>query len=195
MANWAMTAYAIEGDKQVLEKIHHAIKHPKIIKEDSSEGWEGNVLAALGIEWENRNPDGSGYYMRGFIQEDTVRMENGTLRFSAEEAWGATDLNEVLEENLPVKVFYCVEEQGEEVFATNDKDGKYFFDRFYADICIDGEYDSEYFIDEDSLLKWLSDKTDGRVKTQEDIDEFNADYEDEALDDENYIHVYEYQIC
>ena len=60
---------------------------------------------------------------------------------------------------------------------------------------IDGEYDSEYFIDEASLLKWLSDKTDGRVKTQEDIDEFNADYEDEALDDENYIHVYEYQIC
>ena len=53
MANWAMTAYVIEGDKQVLEKIHHAIKHPKVIK-DSSEGWEGNVLAALGIEWENR---------------------------------------------------------------------------------------------------------------------------------------------
>jgi hypothetical protein len=194
MANWAMTAYVIEGDKQVLEKIYHAIKHPKIIK-DSSEGWEGNVLAALGIEWENRNPDGSGYYMRGFIQEDTVSMEGGTLRFNAEEAWGATDFNEVLEENLPVKIFYCVEEQGEEVFATNDKDGKYFFDKFYADICIDGEYDSEYFIDEASLLKWLSDKTDGRVKTQEDIDEFNADYEDEALDDENYIHVYEYQIC
>ena len=194
MANWAMTAYVIEGDKQVLKKIHHAIKHSKIIK-DSSEGWEGNVLAALGIEWENRNPDGSGYYMRGFIQEDTVRIEDGTLRFDAEEAWGATDLNEVLEENLPVKVFYCVEEQGEEVFATNDKDGKYFFDRFYADICIDGEYDSKYFIDKASLLKWLSDKTDGRVKTQEDIDEFNADYEDEALDDENYIHVYEYQIC
>ena len=194
MANWAMTAYAIEGDKQVLEKIHQAIKHPKIIK-DSSEGWEGNVLAALGIEWENRNPDGSGYYMRGFIQEDTVRMEDDTLRFSAKEAWGATDLNEVLEENLPVKVFYCVEEQDGELFATNDKEGKYFLDKFYADICIDGEYDSEYFIDEASLLKWLSDKTDGRVKTQEDIDEFNADYEDEALDDENYIHVYEYQIC
>ena len=194
MANWAMTAYVIEGDKQVLEKIHHAIKHPKVIK-DSSERWEGNVLAALDIEWENRNPDGSGYYMRGFIQEDTVRMEDGTLRFNAEEAWGAIDLNEVLEENLPVKVFYCVEEQGGEIFATNDKDGKYFFDRFYADICIDGEYDSEYFIDEASLLKWLSDKTDGRVKTQEDIDEFNADYEDDALDDENYIHVYEYQIC
>ena len=194
MANMASVAYAIEGDKQVLEKIHHAIKHPKVIK-DSTEGWEGNVLAALGIEWENRNPDGSGYYMRGFIQEDTVRMENGTLRFSAEEAWGATDLNEVLEENFPVKVFYCVEEQGEELFATNDKDGKYFFDKFYADICIDGEYDSEYFIDEASLLKWLSDKTDGRVKTQEDIDEFNADYEDEALEDENYIHVYEYEVC
>lgn len=194
MANWAMTAYVIEGDKQVLEKIHYAIKHPKIIK-DSSERWEGNVLAALGIEWENRNPDGSGYYMRGFIQEDNVSMEGDTLRFSAEEAWGTTDLNEVLEENLPVKVFYCVEEQEGEVFATNDKDGKYFFDKFYADICIDGEYDSEYFIDEASLLKWLSDKTDSRVKTQEDIDEFNADYEDEALDDENYIHVYEYEVC
>ena len=196
MANWASTAYAIEGPKETLQKIEKAIlEHP--VEEGSSEDWEGNVLTALGIEWENKKPDGTGYYMRGFIRMDVEPWytESGTLRFDAEEAWGATDLNEVLEKNIPdIKVFYVVEEPGEEVYATNDKEGKYFPDRYYVDTCIDGNYQSEYFQFESSVYKWLHDITDGRVNSEEGVEKFNSDYEDSDADDENFIYIHKFAI-
>ena len=69
MANWAYTSYAIEGNKESLEKIYEAILHPDV-KEGSTEGWEGNVLRALGIEWEDGTPNGKGKDLRGFINDE-----------------------------------------------------------------------------------------------------------------------------
>ena len=68
MANWACTDYIIEGPDEILLKITEAIKHP-VVTPGSDETWEGNVLNTLGIKWKGRQPDGSGYYMRGFIQD------------------------------------------------------------------------------------------------------------------------------
>jgi hypothetical protein len=194
MANWASTSYAIEGPKKALQKIEQAILHHDV-QENSDERWEGNVLIALGLTWEERN-QGKGKYMRGFIT-DTEPWYNagGALRFEAEEAWGVTDFNEVLEENFHnIKVFYVVEEPGEEIYATNDKEGKYFPNRYYVDTCIDGSYESEYFTTKEAALSWLSDITFGRVKTEEDIELFNADYEDSEEPDENFISFHEFEI-
>jgi hypothetical protein len=193
MANWASTAYAIEGPHETLEKIEKAIlEHP--VEEGSSEDWEGNILKALGIEWEAHTPDGKGYYMRGFIQ-DVPWWDGDTLRFYAEEAWGATDFNEVLEKNIPdIKVFYTVEEPGCEVYATNDKEGKYFPDRYWVDTCIDNNYQSEYFQFESSVYKWLHDITDGKVSSAEDAEKFNSDHEDAGDDDENFINIHVFKV-
>ena len=141
MANWASTDYVIEGPKETLKKIYDAIQHPDTSEGDN--GWEGGVLKALGITWKERQSDGSGYYMRGFIQDpESVEFNPETdkvLTFYAEEAWGATDFNEVLEKEFPdIKVYYNVIEEGEEIYATNDKEGKYFTDRFIVDTCING---------------------------------------------------------
>lgn len=194
MANWAYTSYVIEGKQESIEKIYNAIQNP-ILEEGAGEGWEGGVLKALGIQWEPRTPEGKGYYMRGFIEPDTVSCGDDVLRFDAQEAWGVTDFYEVLEKNIPdIKVFYIVEEQGEEIFATNDKEGKYFTTRYYADCCIDGNYHTDYFYDKEFMYEWLKDITDGRVKTMEDVDKFNDDYEDACEEDENFIHIYEYKI-
>ena len=192
MANWASTAYAIEG-QETLEKIEKAIlEHP--VEEGSSEDWEGNVLKALNIDWEPNTPDGKGYYMRGFIQDEPW-FDGSTLRFYAEEAWGATDFHEVLEKNIPdIKVFYVVEEEGGDVYATNDKEGKYFPDRYWVDTCIDGDYQSEYFQFESSVYKWLHDITDGKVKSAEDVEKFNSDHEDECDDDENFIDIHVFAV-
>jgi len=194
MANWAITSYAIEGPKETLEKIEKAIlEHP--VEEGSSEDWEGNVLKALNIDWEPNTPDGKGYYMRGFIQEEPWYDDKCALRFCAKEAWGATDFNEVLEKNIPdIKVFYSVEEEGGDVYATNDKEGKYFPDRYWVDTCIDGNYQSDYFQFESSVYKWLSGLTDGRVKSPEDVYKFNSDYEDSDACGENYIHIHEFNV-
>lgn len=194
MANWAYTNYVIEGPKETLKKIHEAILHHDI-EEGSSDDWEGNVLNTLGIQWERRQPDGSGYYMRGFIQEDTIDFDEteNLLFFDAEEAWGATDFNKVLEKDIPgIKVYYHVEDPDDEIFATNDREGKYFTDRYYVDTCVDGEYASEYFETEDEMYEWLNNSTDGKVNSPEKIEEFNDRAEDKGLDD--YIHIFKIEI-
>lgn len=197
MANWAYTSYVIEGPKEVLQKIEQAILHHPV-SEGADEHWEGDVLNALGCKWVSRDDDREkGKYMRGFINEKPwwADEDYAVLRFDAEEAWGATDFNEVLKENFPeIKVFYSVEEQGEGVFFTNDKEGKYFPDRFYVDTCIDGNYQSEYFVYESSMYKWLHDITEGRVNNAKDAEQFNSEHEDLADDDENFISIYEFTV-
>ena len=146
MANWADTSYVIEGPIETLMKIEQAIlNHP--VKEGSDEQWEGNILEALGIKWEDRNVNPKeGLYMRGFINEDTLEYSRDTaLHFSAMEAWGVTDFYKALMQGLPgIKVYWCTVEEGEEVFATNDTEGYHFPERFHVEICLDGEYSIEH---------------------------------------------------
>lgn len=190
MANWAYTSYAIEGPKETLLKIEEAINNPTI-EEESSKGWEGNVLKTLGITWESRKPDGSGKYMRGFISGEPW-WEGDTLRFDAEEAWGLTDFHECLEENFPdIKVYWNVEEDGMAIYATNDKESKYFKDRFLVDCCIEGDYQSEYFNSEDAAFEWLSMITNGKVNNNEDLIKFNESLNDDA---EDYIKACKYKV-
>lgn len=195
MPNWAFTEYAIEGPKETLQKIEQAILHHDM-EEGSSKDWEGNILNALGINWVRRDLDRmKGLYMRGFIHDGPWWIENDTvLRFCAEEAWGATDFHIALEAGLPVKVFYSVEEEGEGIYATNDKKGKYFNDKYYIDICIDGDYNSEYFTTDGEALKWLYATTNGKVKDWYDIDKFNEEHENNNTDENNFIFVHEFKI-
>ena len=191
MANWAYTDYVIEGPHETIAKIYEAIKNPD--KSEGDEGWEGGVLKALDITWEDRKPDGSGLYMRGFIQDEPSLGDN-TLEFYAEEAWGATDFNEALEGAFPdIKVFYKVEEEGECIYATNDKEGKYFSDRFYVDTAINDEYDSEYFSTEDAMWHWLNEKVPGLI-TKEAVEKWNEQHEEACDDDENFIYIHEFKI-
>ena len=197
MANWASTSYAIEGSKELLEKIEKAIlEHP--VTEGADEHWEGDILNALGCKWINRDEDReNGKYMRGFTNDVPWWMDDShtVLRFSAEEAWGITDFYEVLTENFPdIKIYWVVEESGEGIYATNDKEGKYFPDRFYVDACIDGEYQMDYFANEESMYKWIADITKNRVKTPEEVEVFNADYEDSAAEDENFIIIHKFEV-
>ena len=192
MANWAFTDYVVEGPHETLAKIYEAIKNPDTSEGD--EGWEGGVLKALGITWEERTPDGKGLYMRGFIQEEPSLGEN-TLEFYAQEAWGATDFNEALEGAFPdIKVFYKVGEEGGEVYATNDKEGKYFSERFYVDTAIDDEYDSEYFKDEESMWQWLTQRFQQKIHSMKDVEKWNEKHEELCDDDENFINIYKFAI-
>ena len=189
MPNWCTTSYMIEGPHETLKKINDAILHHEV-QENSSSDWEGNVLLALGITWKQNTPDGKGYYMRGFIQDSPSLGEN-TLEFYADEAWGVTDFNEVLEKNFPdIKVYFIAEEPGMEVYITNDAEGKFFPTRYYVDTCIKDDYQSEYFETEEEAYKWLSDITQGKITNEEQVNAFNSDVEDT----DDFIYVYEFKI-
>lgn len=123
MANWAQTSYRIEGNSEDLQELNDLCKaflskERPVMEEGASEEWEGNIILALGI-------DKGSSYLRGFIQE--CELEDGVLCIEASEAWGATDFRHLLEGHYEdMKVYYIVEEEGCEVYATNDVEGKYF---------------------------------------------------------------------
>lgn len=192
MANWAYTSYVVSGPKEVLEKIEKAIiSHP--VSEGADEHWEGDILNALGAEWVSRDQDREkDLYMRGFINEKPW-WSGEDLRFLAEEAWDITDFDIVLRKKFPeIKVYWAVEEEGMGVYKTNDREGLYFKDKVYVDTCINGDYKSEYFKNTDDAYQWLSEITDGKIKTKKDVEDFNDSISERNPDE--FIYVQEYLI-
>ena len=188
MANMASVSYRIEGPRETLEKINDAILKAMPNKEHWDE-WE--ACRYLGFTEEELDSKRLG----GEILEEPSIGEN-TLEFYAEERWGLQDFNELLEAKFPeIKVYWIVEESGCDVYATNDKEGKYFPERYYVELSLDDQIEMEYFKTEEDMFQWLFKKTDGRVKNWQNVDDFNSDYEDEALDDENYIIIHQFDVC
>ena len=189
MANWASTSYAIEGNKSDLERVFNVINdfvksNVKPVEANASKEWEGNIVKALGASEEQMKNN----YLRGFIQ--TYEIIDGVLYIEAEEAWGATDFRHLLAKLMPkLTIYYIVEECGCEVYATNDCDGKYFTESYYVDICIDGDYFSEYFDTEKQVLAYVAQLLKKESVTMKEIDEWN----EEQDDNENYIYVHEFK--
>ena len=189
MANWASTSYAIEGSKSDLERVFNVIKdfvknNVKPVEANASKEWEGNIVKALGATDEQMKNN----YLRGFIQ--TYEIIDGVLHLEVEEAWGATDFRHLLVKLMPeLTIYYIVEECGCEVYATNDCDGKYFTESYYVDICIDGDYFSEYFDTEKQVLAYVAQLLKKESVTMKEIDEWN----EEQDDNENYIYVHEFK--
>ena len=187
MANWAQTSYRIEGNSEDLQKLNDLCKaflskERPVMEEGASEEWEGNIILALVI-------DKGSSYLRGFIQE--CELEDGVLCIEASEACGATDFRHLLEGHYEdMKVYYIVEEEGCEVYATNDVEGKYFSYRFAVDSCVEGEDEFEYFKTEAEALQYITGRLNRNSISVEEIKEWNEEHE---LDDD-YISLHEYEI-
>jgi hypothetical protein len=76
-----------------------------------------------------------------------------------------------------------------EIYFTNDREGKYFKDRFYVDTCIDNDYKDEYFETEKDALEWIAEITKGKVSTKEEVDKFN-----EECGEDEFILVHKFEI-
>ena len=153
MANWASTVYRIEGNQKDLHELTDLCnafmnKERPVMEEGASENWEGNIILALGEEIGDS-------YIRGFIQN--IELSDGLLSIYAEEAWGATDFNKLLEKHYDgMKVYFIVEEEMCEVYATNDAEGKYFKCRSVLTSYVDGEYHREEFKNKNEALKYAA---------------------------------------
>ena len=186
MAIMASGSYAIEGLQKDLEQIQQAINKAIPDKEHWSE-WKACEYLDIPITDDKCR-------LGGEISEEPT-IKDGVMRFWAEERWGLQDFEELLRQKFPdIKVYWVVEESGCEVYCTNDKEGKYFPERYWVDTAQDDIYQSEYFITEEAMYKWLSEITNGRVKSAEDVEAFNSDYEDACEEDENFINIHEYAI-
>ena len=187
MANMASVAYAIEGSEKSLKKIEYAITMAVQSKDMHYEMYQAAEYLDLPIvEGETR--------LGGEISDEPTWDEaTGALRFSAEERWGLQDFAELLEKKFPdIKVYWIVEECGCEVYCTNDREGKYFPERYWVDTAQDDIYQSEYFKTEEDMYEWLNEKY--GVKSEEEVEAWNADYEDSGTDDENFIYIHKFEV-
>lgn len=188
MANWASTSYRIEGNEKDLQELINLYKafqskERPPMEENASEGWEGNIILALGIEIQK------GQYIRGFIQD--CHLDDNVLYIEAEEAWGATDFRHILEDHYQdMKVYYVVEEEGDEVYATNDDQGKYFDFNFLLDMYTEEDGDAwEYFNTKEQALAFIADKLHVEKISEEDIEKWNEEHEGEDA----FIYLHEFQ--
>lgn len=192
MPNWCFTTYVIEGEQKDLQCINKAIcdvldgKVP--IQEKSSQSWEGNILHALRIPTENKNGNQYGH-LRGFISVHPD-LGDGILRFDAEEAWGPTIFGEMLRVRFKdINVYWRAEESGCETFLTNDAEGRHFPDKFYVDTCINDNYDSDYFCDEDAMWRWI--KEISGCESMDEVELWNSDH----ADGDDFIYIHEFTIA
>lgn len=186
MANMASVAYAIEGNEKSLVEILGAVC--LAICSDKKHWEEYQTCINLGFTEDELKDRRLG----GEIDDDPT-LENGVLRFYAEERWGLQDFEELLIQKFPdIKVYWVVEEPGCEIYCTNDREGKYFPERYWVDTAQDDIYDSEYFKTEEAMYKWLNEKY--GVKSKEEVEAWNTDYEATGDECENFIYIHEFEI-
>lgn len=175
MANWASTSYRIEGNQKDLQELYNLCKafmdkERPVMEEGASENWEGNIILALGEEIGDS-------YIRGFIQN--LELSDVLLSIEAEEAWGATDFNKLLEKHYDgMKVYFIVEEEMCEVYATNDAEGKYFNSRSVLTSYVDGEYHREEFKNKNEALKYAAKLLGRDSVTILEVGKWNMEHED-----------------
>lgn len=191
MPNWCYTDYVIEGEKKeidALEKMMNelsAMEKP-YVENGFGNNWLGCIVEKLGGDWRKIR-------CRGDWNE--LRKENGTLRFNTETAWGSCNgvLNLICEHFPSLSYFFIAEEPGDELYITNDTDGKYFPERYYIDLCtLEGAYDGDYFTEIEDVYKWLNNRFGVNVKSVEDIECLDDKWR--SINDDAYVNLHEYTV-
>lgn len=189
MPNWCSTAYAIEGDAKEVKSLYDLMNELQKQKEPSvpnvfGTAWLGSLVDALGENWENVFCRGSWY---------DLEFDGRVLTFNTETAWSpCNEMFDMVCKKYPtLSYFYRSEEPGMALYFTNDKEGRYFQDRFVVELCTpEEEYYTEYFPDLQSMYEWLEDICDMQVQSMQDVDAIVKQWQKEYADAYCYIHEY-----
>ena len=173
MANYCFTQYAVEGSKEVLEKICNAI--------NAGEGLTEKSIENLGLDTAELE-EGYQYWHRAEWEEGAHVDEIGgksVLFFTEAYPWMKADIIDavlsMLGEKEP-KIYYLAECFEEEVHYTNDAEGRYFPERFR--VYTDNDDDDMYFKTEEEALAHIR-------ESYELPDDFDTFEKIEAYCDEN----------
>lgn len=133
MSNTCFATYKVTGSKESVTKLHSTIKEldekeKALVDNDwyNPNLWLGCLVKALGGEPDNVN-------CRGYIT--SYKLDQDVLTLTTETAWvEMAETRHFLESCFPsMKIYFIEEEYGEEIFRTNDIDGRFFKDRYYLD--------------------------------------------------------------
>src|SRR5699024_9419031 len=92
-----------------------------------------------------------------------------------------------------IRCFYQTEEPGMEMYETNDRDGKYFSDKYLVDMYTpDKEYYHECFSDLPSLYEYLEDIFEKSVQSEDDVNAMVEQWQQDS--NSAYCNIYQFQI-
>lgn len=179
MPNWASTTYIMKAEPMQAKDLYEKIESLNQMKEplvDNGFGklWMGCLVNLLGGDWNK-------VYCRGEIT--SCSLEDDHVCISCETAWGEMpEFRHFLEQQYPgSKVYYCVEECGNCVYATNDAEGEYFKDRY----CLDFYDGLEYFETIEAAAEFIGERIGKTLKPDfAEIEKEIDDYLEEHDDDE-----------
>ncbi len=171
MANYVFTRYAIEGKKEVLEKIAEVI--------NSGDGYTLTAIETLGLSTEDLW-DGikRAEWEKGARVEE--RAGKHVLFFTQAYPWAQEDVIDwVLREmgDEEAEIYYVMDLVEENIHETNDREGKYFPERYT--VYVDGAEDEAYFVTYEEALDYVRSqlKLSDDYNTIEDIEEYCEDNE------------------
>lgn len=175
MPNWCYSGVRVDGPKRKVRKLYHMMKNLEMMKEPLIENgfgtsWYGNLVKILGEDWHK-------VYCRGSWSD--LWIDENVIGWNDETAWEPMlQVFELIEEAIPeLKVWYMAEEEGMEIFVTNDAQGVYFPERYIFRT----DWDTEYYADIRSLLKDASAMLRQEITTQEQLEAIIEDMEDRSF--------------
>ena len=200
MANYCTTKLVFEGDKAELDEFEAMLRRLEAMEEkdfpvnDVSWGskWLGFIVYELGENWEEFNCKGTWY--------DLSRLADNVLALTTESAWSMCDdiLNLITDKWPSLQYYYYAEEQGCDIFETNDVEGEYFPQRFYlrGAVPVKGEDGKEELVDfeeylnsEEDVIAFVNDKLHHPISSLDDIETWDSELQalnEEKVDDDNW---------
>ena len=187
MPNWCSTSYRIQGDSKELKQFNKLIqalekrKHP-LVKSDFGNLWLGCIVEKLHGNSEET-------YCRGYIID--YKLEDDTLSLHVESAWAEPyEWRAFIKKQYPsFQIYYMSEEGGCGYYVTNDKDGKFFPDKYLLD---SDELEQQYFTTLEEACIKIGELCDKKVDTVSDIEEALSEYSESHND--MYLQFIEYAV-
>lgn len=190
LTNWCSSSYVLVGSADEVKELYGIMKKLERRKKASVENgfgitWLGCLVDALGEDWKKVSCRG---------EWNVVSKRGNTLRFTTETAWGpCNQVFDLICRKYPsIRYYFQSEEPGMVEYLTNDKEGKYFKDKYCVDVYTpEKEFKHKHFLDEQSLYKWLGDILGTIVTSADDIEKQNKRWYDTSSS--AFCHIYEFR--
>ena len=189
MANQSDVVYKCIGDPKEVRSLYKIInannkRKTSRVKNGFGTLWIGNIIDALGEDWEKLRCRGEiiGYH-----------IENNLLTIYQSTAWCEQEgFRECIEKKFPsIKVYYREEEPGCNVYYTNDAERNYFPERYL----LNNNDEPLYFNTIEEAAEYVSGIVNQKVEANmEAIEKALDNYEEEHEDDDVYFSFHEFQV-
>lgn len=188
MPNWCYSAYHIVGKRKEVQSLYSKMnnlekRRKPLVESDFGKTWLGCLVTKLGGDWNK-------VYCRGSWSE--LEFDGEAISFNTETAWGPMDeVFRLVKSVYPsLKIYYSAEEEMMCVYVTNDKDGKYFNDRYKLDI----GYECEYFATIENVCQYVSRIVGRTLTTKSEIEDTINEWNRKTYDDDMKIYLNEFKI-